>query len=415
MGSYEVDTQPWQSLAQGLGFTSPDEEYWWTTFAQPLNQLMEWANYSTPEQYRVLAFLHRYVIPTCGPKPYRTGDQYWKTFMGIDNTPIQVSLNFYNSKATVRTANIPICALSGSALDPLNQKASIDTLEAQKHVIPGQDLRWFNHFRKAFFLPNDEAFILKEETNNRILTMQSVQCMLSYDFPYRDTQAKVAICPLWKYTQTGRPISDLTIEAIKDLGEEATGYLPCLDVLADFLGSSAAAEAQASPNFFAFDTAVRKGQTSRIKFYMATPRTSFNRMVDIFTLGGRVNGPEMEKALAALRLLWFSTMNVPEGLSDDEDITPKHTHPCAGVIFNFEISPGASVPTPKIYLPCAYYGKPDLEIAEGMDVFFSSQGWNQPFHSYKDNYIKALYVVFPIPYHKPPPVDWSLLLIGFRS
>lgn len=397
MGSYNVETQPWQTLAQGLGFTAADEEYWWTAFAQPLNRLMEWANYSTSEQYRVLAFLHRYVIPSCGPRPYRTGEQYWKTFMGLDQTPIQVSLNFYNCKATVRTANIPICALSGSALDPVNQKASVDTLEALKHVIPGHDLRWFQHFTKAFFLPNDEAHLLNAEVEDRILAMQSVQCMLSYDFPYHDTQCKVAISPLWKNTQTGRPIADLTIEAVKALGSEAAGYMPSLSVLGDFLSSETARAAMASPNFFAFDTALRgKAQSSRIKFYMATPRTAFNRMVDIFTLGGRLNGPEMDQAIAALRLLWTSILNVPEGLADDEDISPANTHRCAGVIFNFEILPGASVPTPKIYLPAAYYGKPDLEIAEGMDFFFRSQGWSQPFHSYKDNYVKALYVVFPL-------------------
>jgi dimethylallyldiphosphate transferase len=38
----------------------------------------------------------------------------------------------------------------------------------------------------------------------------------------------------------------------------------------------------------------------------------------------------------------------------------------------------------------AYYGKPDLEIAEGMDIFFKSQGWNKSFHSYKENYVNAL-------------------------
>ncbi|KAJ5911746.1 aromatic prenyltransferase [Penicillium subrubescens] len=391
MGSHEVELLPWQSLAAGLGFSSPDEEYWWTTFAQPLNQLMEWANYSIAEQYRVLAFLHRYVIPTCGPKPYRNGEQYWKTFMGFDHTPIQVSINFYNSKATVRTANIPICALSGSALDPINQKASTDTLSAQRHLAPGNDLRWFEHFAKAFFLLNDEAHLLNAQVSDRILAMQAVQGMLSYDFPYHSIQTKCAMSPIWKHIQTGQPIGDLMIQAIKDLGDETAEYMQSLGVLESFIDSKDAKDAGAKPAFFAFDTTLSEQyKSSRIKIYLATTRTALNRMVEIFTLGGRLNGPEIERAIEALKLLWSSVINVPEGLSDDADILPKNPHRCACVIFNFEIWPGASVPTPKIYLPAAYYGKPDLEIAEGMDVFFRSQGWNQPFHSYQDNYVKAL-------------------------
>jgi lipopolysaccharide export LptBFGC system permease protein LptF len=53
MGSDEEQVQAWQSLAMGLGFSSPDEEFWWTTFAQPLNRLMEWAQYPIFEQYRI--------------------------------------------------------------------------------------------------------------------------------------------------------------------------------------------------------------------------------------------------------------------------------------------------------------------------------------------------------------------------
>jgi len=56
MDPQAVEAQPWQSLASGLDFSSPDEEYWWFAFAQPLNRLMKWANYSIAEKYRILAF-----------------------------------------------------------------------------------------------------------------------------------------------------------------------------------------------------------------------------------------------------------------------------------------------------------------------------------------------------------------------
>lgn len=127
MDPQAVEAQPWQSLASGLDFSSPDEEYWWFAFAQPLNRLMKCANYSIAEKYRILAFLHSDdVIPTCGPKPNQDGEQYWKTFLSYDHT-IQVSINFYESEATVRTCDAPICGPSGS----IKAKTSIDTLKAK--------------------------------------------------------------------------------------------------------------------------------------------------------------------------------------------------------------------------------------------------------------------------------------------
>nr|Q9C451.2 RecName: Full=Indole diterpene prenyltransferase paxD; AltName: Full=Paxilline synthesis protein D [Penicillium paxilli]AAK11526.2 PaxD [Penicillium paxilli] len=389
MQSDELQIPPWESLAEGLGFSNADEEYWWTVFGQPLNKLMDWADYSTSEKYRVLAFIHRYVIPTCGPRPKPNGDQYWDTFMGFDHTPIQVSINFYNSKATVRTGNIPISEASGTTEDPINQKASLDTIASQRHLVPGHNLRLFKHFTDAFFIPNEEANILNAELENRTIAMQAVQCMLSYDFPYRQIQTKVAICPMWKSMQVKRPMGDLMISSIKDLGIDAADYMKSLKVIEDFINSEKAVQSGAYAIFFAFDTMLTDDyQRTRVKIYFATQSTAFNNMVDIFTLGGRLDGPEMQRATKELRKLWMSTMAIPDGLRDDETL-PKSPLPCAGVIFNFEIWPGADKPNPKIYLPCAYYGKDDLDIADGMDSFFKDQGWSKSFHSYKDNYIKA--------------------------
>ncbi|GIJ87027.1 hypothetical protein Asppvi_005929 [Aspergillus pseudoviridinutans] len=175
------------------------------------------------------------------------------------------------------------------------------------------------------------------------------------------------MCPTWKHLPTGQPMGELMFNAIKDLGAEIAAYMESLSVRDKFTGSEGRPKGSGMPNFI---------------FY-ATPRTAFNRMVDVFTLGGRLIEPEMDRAIETLRILWSARP------TDDEDISPQNPHRCAGVMFKFEIWPGAKGPVPKIYLPAAYYGKPNLEIAEGMDVF-KSQGWDQPFHSYKQNFVKAL-------------------------
>ncbi|KAI9731402.1 MAG: hypothetical protein M1834_005308 [Cirrosporium novae-zelandiae] len=389
--SSDIDlSHPWQSLAHGLGFPDEHQEYWWAAMAPSLGKLMKWANYPVHQQYRILAFVHQYVLPSCGPQPNQNGEFFWKTSVSFDCTPIQLSLNFYNNKATVRTANIPISELSGTSQDPLNQKAPIDTLYHQKKVFPSQDLRWFKHFTSALFIPNDDdASSVKARADNELFAMQAVQCMLSYDFLGDDTQVKVAMCPLWKHMETGKSNKQLMWEAIQGLGGEVSSYLQSLSVLEEYTDSDRARIAAISPVFFAFDTSLSsKYKSSRIKIYYFTPRTAFNTMVDIFTLGGRLMGLDMDRAVDALRILWHDVVKVPEGHSDDDDL-PLNPTPSAGVIFNFEIWPGAKLPVPKMYLPAHYYGRDDLEIADGMDKFFQSQRWIEPLHSYKKNYLST--------------------------
>nr|A0A2I6PIZ7.1 RecName: Full=Indole diterpene prenyltransferase nodD1; AltName: Full=Nodulisporic acid biosynthesis cluster protein D1 [Hypoxylon pulicicidum]AUM60056.1 indole diterpene biosynthesis protein [Hypoxylon pulicicidum] len=382
-------SQPWQSLAQGLGFVNEHEGYWWSKLGPPLGKMMNWARYSTSEQYRVLAFLYKYLLPACGPKPGDDGELFWKVFISYDYTPIQLSLNFHNGKMTLRTANIPISDKSGTADDPINQQASVDAIIRQERVLPSQDLRWFNHFASQYFFDKDTAASLKTKVD-KLRVQQGVQCMLSHDFPERDVQCKVAFCPLWKAVATGLSNKEIIWDSILGLGDDIIPYKRALAVLEQYTSSENAAKAGVRPVFFAFDTVLKDNyKSSRIKIYYLTTRTAFNSMVDIYTLGGLLKGPDIQKGVEALEVLWKAVLNVPEGWPDDKDL-PMNPHRCAAVIFNFELWPGAEFPSPKAYLPAHYYGRPDLEIADGMDYFFKQQGLDGVYGSYKENYLKCL-------------------------
>jgi len=138
--------------------------------------------------------------------------------------------------------------------------------------VPRHDLRWFEHFTKAFFLSNDEANLVNAQVSDRNLAMSAVQYVLSYDFPYHITLTKVAICPLWKHLHRGRPKEYLFFEAMEDLGNETVSYMLSLEVLMDFANSGAAAKAEATPACFAFDTDLSDMyRSSRIKIYFAFP------------------------------------------------------------------------------------------------------------------------------------------------
>ncbi|RYP42586.1 hypothetical protein DL767_000110 [Monosporascus sp. MG133] len=380
---------PWESLVQGLGFVNEDERYWWSKIGPLVGKMMNWAQYSTSEQYRVLAFIYRYLLPACGPKPDQDGELFWKATISYDYTPIQVSLNFYRGKMTLRTANIPISEMSGTVDDPINQQASVDAMIRQQRALLCQDLRWFNHFASKLFFDADTATILKTKVDE-FHVQQGVQCMLSHDFPEHDVQCKVAFCPLWKAVATGLSNKEIIWDVLMGLGDDIVPYKPSLAVLEHYSLSENAAKAGVHPVFFAFDSVLKDSyKSSRIKIYYITARTAFSAMIDIYTLGGLLAGPDIEKGLEALRVLWKAVLNVPQGWPDDRDL-PVNPHRCAAVIFNFEIWPGAEFPSPKIYLPAHYYGRSDLEIADGMDNFFKSQGCDELYQSYKKSYIKCL-------------------------
>nr|UUW39088.1 IdtD [Epichloe sp. LpTG-3]UUW39106.1 IdtD [Epichloe sp. LpTG-3] len=380
--------EPWQALAQGLGFANENERYWWSKLAPLAGKMMKWGQYSTPEQYRVLAFIHAYIVPSCGPRPGDGGDLFWKVFLNYDCTPIQLSLNYHDGKMTLRTAHIPISNISGTAEDPINQKAAIDAMVRQQQVLPSQDMRWFNHFVSKLFLDRDTAATLKAKVDE-FQIRQGVQCMLSHDFPDNHIQCKLAFASHWKSIATGLDKEEVIWDAILGLGDDVIPYKPVLAMLQQYSTSKSAAAAGAHPIFFAIDSVLKDDYTSsRIKIYFVTHRTAFNVMVDIYTLGGLLMGPCIEKGTQALRTLWKAVLNVPEGWPDDKDL-PINPNGCAAVIFNFEVRPGAEFPAPKIYLPAHYYGRPDLEIADGMDRFFLSQGWDGIYPGYKKNYLKC--------------------------
>ncbi|KAI1075205.1 aromatic prenyltransferase [Whalleya microplaca] len=380
--------QPWQSLARGLGFANEHENYWWSKIAPLAGKLMNWAQYSTPEQYRILAFIYKYLLPTCGPKPNDDGGLFWKVLVSYDYTPVQLSLSFHKGKMTFRTGNVPISEISGTVEDPINQQASVDAMIRQQQVLKSQDLHWFDHFASKLFFDRDTAASLKPKIDE-VRIQQAVQCVLGYDFLESDVQCKVAFNPFWKSIATGLSLKEIMWDTIMDLGDDIVPYKPSLAILEQYLSSENAAKTGISPAFFAFDSVLKDNhKSSRIKIYCATMRTAFNTMVDIYTLGGLLVGPDIEKGLEALRVLWKAVLKVPQGWPDDRDL-PVNPHLCAVVPWNFEVRPGTEFPAPQIYLPAHYYGRPDLEIADGIDRFFKCQGLDELYPSYKESYLKC--------------------------
>jgi DMATS type aromatic prenyltransferase len=62
---------------------------------------------------------------------------------------------------------------------------------------------------------------------------------------------------------------------------------------------------------------------SRLKAYLRTPQTSLQRVQEIYTLGGRLRGPEIDVCIVNLRRFWSGVLGVND---EEEEELMRSTH-----------------------------------------------------------------------------------------
>lgn len=122
---------------------------------------------------------------------------------------------------------------------------------------------------------------------------------------------------------------------------------------------------------------------SRLKFYVRSPRTSFDSVSYILTMGGKLGYLYTESVLQELRELWWMVLGLDENFSTAEEL-PVRDHETSGILYNFDIKPGNDMPESKAYIPVKHYGRNDLEIAQALGMFAKKQGRGR----YADNYLQ---------------------------
>jgi DMATS type aromatic prenyltransferase len=401
--------KPYQALARGMGFISKHESLWWSALAPTLEKMFVLSGYTTAQQFQHLAFFHRHVLSYLGSYPTVEEGFAMKNYVTYDMTPLELSLNFQGGKRTVRMNHLPITSLSRTSKDPFNQRTAVELVQNLKSLLPDFDLDLFNHFAKEIYIPDTDIFSVLERQPTPNFSSLALQNIAAYDFEGNDVRVKSYFCPLWKTLQTGQDLSDTTFNAIRSQKVEDLPYLDGVKMIEDYCRSDNAAAYGVKATCLSFDCSKSKG--SRLKIYFHTRHTAFSKMIDIFTLGQRIDTADTTAAIDELRKLWYGVLNIPQDFPECDDL-PDISAPTAGVLFNFELKPGEPIPEPKIYIPVAMYNGNDETIVHGLQEFFKRQNQMEEAAGYKDIFDALLYVSNPCRYVS---IFQNLLTSSFTS
>ncbi|KAF9886275.1 hypothetical protein FE257_011888 [Aspergillus nanangensis] len=211
---------PWKVLGRALGFPNHDHELWWLNCAPLLNAMLRQCNYDIHLQYQYMSCFYLHVIPVLGPffAPGTTPRFFSK--LNKDGYPIDFSMNFQKTGATVRMSFAVLTEFSGLPQDPLAQFGTREFLGKLALIDPNIDLRWMNHFESEFAIRNGDAQHLAEKLAPYQWQTKGVALDLKKD---GTITPKVYYLSLPPSKLTGIPGSTMFFSAIDRLGAEVPG------------------------------------------------------------------------------------------------------------------------------------------------------------------------------------------------
>lgn len=108
---------------------------------------------------------------------------------------------------------------------------------------------------------------------------------------------------------------------------------------------------------------------ARIKIYMNIRSNSWNNVVDVMTLGGRLNDEHTLKGIEILKGLYHLLRDEPEGHDDDWSKTEHITGiPFSGLQFSVELTASKAIPEVKLYVPMFQYAETTTKALENFET-----------------------------------------------
>lgn len=358
-----------------------DAQAWWDTMSPQLMSLLESAGYSADKQLQYARFMQQNIMPSLGPSPHASGGvPHFDSFCNDDFSPVELSWNIHSGKLTIRVGFEPIGRLAATSQDPFN---ALETEKVLTRLMAGNkqidDVLW-RHFGEDLSVPHEQApAVVARMVPNEHMTVNTVSFDLSGE---GEPVPKLYFYPIAKALSVEAHAGELVCSSIERLPLSVT---PALGIIRDFIVESKAEYGNiVRMECLSFDAI--KPDESRLKLYLRTPQTSLARLREIYTLGGRLNGNEIEAGLAIIGFFWSHVLGVKDSNAD----LPPSDHRTAGIIFNFEFRHGDPLPKPKAYVPTRHYGGTDLKVAQGLSRLFYHCGWHQLAKTYVGDVQRAL-------------------------
>ncbi|GFF82405.1 dimethylallyl tryptophan synthase, putative [Aspergillus udagawae] len=401
MGS-AMKAAPFEALDLVFHFEDQAQRQWWKQAGPVLGQHLLLANYDINKQYQYLCFFGHHIIPILGPGPGS----------GYDYHPLEISQNFQRSGSTIRLGFQP--RAYSSCVSPQDPFGELSTEEAMARL--GQvtgvelDLQPYHLLASQLNLTKkEEKEMLQPTCYNSLSPSFKTQGLLAVELP---RTGNITLKGYWflsaKSMVTKTPISELSFQAFRNIDAGKDLLIPALRPIEEYFAEMKMKPANpATPQTTEFATVacdhVDMSRT-RFKLYLYECLWKYDRLADIYTLGGRLkNAPGIAEGLELLREIW-SILQIPEGYhfaSLQNSLLRKSTNAesCGeasksaseereffddqALIFNFEIRPGERWPQPKVYFPLAYLT--DSKAADAVVALFEKLGWKEEARRYKDN------------------------------
>ncbi|KAI1121821.1 tryptophan dimethylallyltransferase-domain-containing protein [Nemania abortiva] len=362
-------------------FKSSHHRFWWSKHSgKSLAVLLHAAEYSDHLQYRDLKFFATSVAPYLGVsrETIEGSAPPWPSFMTDDGTPLELSWDWgtKDGPPTIRYSIEPIGLYAGSSLDPSNLIAGPAFQEQLTQSAVEMRLEWFDHF-KEFFNGNDGecGFVQDAEDHNTSI-------FYAFDLSPTEVTAKAYFFPKMRARAKGQSNLEVLSEAIQAAPHSNTNNLEAWGMFYDF-----SSEVALEHEMLAID--LIDPLESRLKIYFRCRETTFNSVINIMTVGGRIRNPKLYQGLEDLRRLWNALFHV------DADAPPERAlrevnHRTAGILYNIEFRLGEQYPVAKIYLPVRHYSNSDAAIIQALNIYFQHHQRGK----YMPKYVNAMRALF---------------------
>ncbi|KAI4593715.1 hypothetical protein KJ359_008994 [Pestalotiopsis sp. 9143b] len=363
-----------------------NEVFWWQEISHPFTSLMQSAGYSSKDQDHYVEFVKGFIIPSLGPRPTVTESgsrlPHFDSFCSDDFSPLELSWNVGPKTSKIRIGFEPIGPHAGTAKDPFNQDEPTVVMSRLLHHNKGPiDGQLWDFFVKQLHVDAKHAHsIVARMAPNEHMTTNTISFDLVGQHPSPKVYFYTIPISLLKDTPAGEIMTDLIPELSMNLA-------PSFDQVRDFVFDYKRQRDNENIlrlELISFDAVAPT--ESRLKVYLRTKETCRARVNEVYTLGDRLRGPEIDAGVELIRCFYEHVL----GVSGDADDLPTSQHRTAGIIFNMELAHDRAAPVPKVYVPVRHYGGTDLRIAQSLSGFFRACGLSDLADTYVDAVQRAL-------------------------
>ncbi|KAL5364387.1 aromatic prenyltransferase [Aspergillus floccosus] len=369
--SHEADLPtPYEILSRSLHFGNHDQERWWKETGPILADALEVAEYPVHLQYQHLLFYYRHALPALGPYTPPTIEQV-KSIIP-NGAKFELSVNFQNDTSTVRFDLDPTSHLAGTERDPFNEVMTSQMLSRLAEDGGKSNNLLYHHFYNELSLSARDMSVLQGQDAGLPIS----QTLAAWDLRGGAYVLKMYWFALLKSAATGISAGKLVLDAVGKV--KNTQESGAFTMLKEYLVERESLDKTCLVSWDCVDPC-----SARLKVYNVEPDVTWTRVLDMWTLGGRLKSPATSKGIELLKLLW-DCLEIPDGSHPFFDWDrPKQGEGRAAMMMNWELHPGASVPEPKVYIPVV--GEIDLQVAQRLSKFFDHIGWARLASSYTNS------------------------------